>query len=289
MTSASGEATRREVLENLREIAILAGAEILAIYAGDFAVQDKPDATPVTCADTAAEEIILREIGRWTPGIPVVAEESFAAGSLPDIKRGACDARFSDDAFFLVDPLDGTREFIRRNGEFTVNIALIEGGIPVAGTVHLPASGESYWTAGDGRAWRAQKNEPPQAIECRESSADPVAITSRSHGDPKTAAWLDRHGITKIAHAGSSLKLCRIAEGSADVYPRFGRTMEWDIAAGHALVLAAGGDVSAFDGRSLRYGKAGFENPSFVAHGLDRLDRWRSSLDDAEGKRPPPP
>lgn len=273
MTKAKDQATRQEVLENLRRIAILAGAEILDIYAGDFSVQDKPDATPVTCADTAAERIILHGLGQWAPRIPVIAEESFAAGSLPDMQSGGGDARFADDAFFLVDPLDGTREFIRRNGEFTVNIALIEGGIPIAGTVHLPALGETFWTDGDGKAWRMRKNEKPQGIACRSSGSDPLAITSRSHRDRETAAWLDRHKIAKIIHAGSSLKLCRIAEGRADVYPRLGRTMEWDIAAGHALLRAAGGDVSTLDGPPLRYGKPGFENPSFIAHGLDRPDR----------------
>ncbi len=284
MTNADRRADRQGVLESLREIAVSAGAEILDIYAGDFAVQDKPDATPVTEADTAAERIILHGLAQCAPTVPVVAEESFAAGSRPDIEGGARDPRFADDAFFLVDPLDGTREFIRRNGEFTVNIALVEGGIAVAGVVHLPAMDETFWTHGDGQAWRMGKNEGPQGIRCRSPDAEPLAITSRSHRDSDIAVWLDRHGITRTVHAGSSLKLCRIAEGRADIYPRLGRTMEWDIAAGHALLRAAGGDVSTFDGRSLRYGKPGFENPSFVAHGIDDIDRWRFTSRGSEEK-----
>ena len=246
---------------SLREIALRAGREILAVYGSDFAVQDKADASPVTEADTRAERVILDGLAECAPGFAVVAEESFAAGDVPEI-----DGR----PFFLVDPLDGTREFIRRNGEFTVNIALIEDGAPTAGVVHLPALDETFWTAGDGKAWRALGDGPAERIACRSPGSGLVVIASRSHRSAETDAYLERFDVAEIVNAGSSLKLCRVAEGVADLYPRFGRTMEWDIAAGHSIVRAAGGSVETLDGRELAYGKPGFENPYFVARGLPR-------------------
>ena len=247
--------------ESLREIAHRAGGEILSVYGSDFAVRDKDDSSPVTEADTRAERIILEGLARRAPGIPVVAEESVAAGHVPGI-----DGR----PFFLVDPLDGTREFIGRNGEFTVNIALVEDGIPTTGVVHLPALGETYWTAGDGTAWRVRGGGAAERIACRRPGPRLVAIASRSHRGTETDAYLRRFGAAETVSAGSSLKFCRIAEGAADLYPRLGRTMEWDIAAGHAIVAAAGGRVETLDGRRLAYGKPGFENPHFVARGLPR-------------------
>ena len=246
----------------LREIALRAGHEILAVYASDFAVRGKADASPVTEADTRAERVILDGLGECAPGIPVVAEESVAAGNVPDVGGGP---------FFLVDPLDGTREFIGRNGEFTVNVALIEAGAPTVGVVHLPALDETFWTAGDGVAWRARGNGAAERIACREpGSGGLVVIASRSHRDAETDRYLERFEVAEIVSAGSSLKLCRIAEGVADLYPRLGRTMEWDIAAGHAIIAAAGGRVDTLDGARLTYGKPGFENPHFVARGLPR-------------------
>ncbi len=247
------------LVDALREIAYRAGGEILAVYASDIAVRDKDDASPVTEADTRAEHVILEGLARCAPGIPVVAEESVAAGHVP-----AVDGR----PFFLVDPLDGTREFISRNGEFTVNIALIEGGVPTAGVVHLPALGEICWTAGDGTAWRVRDDGAPERIACRRPGRRRVAIASRSHRSPETDAYLRRFEIADTVSAGSSLKFCRIAQGAADLYPRLGRTMEWDIAAGHAIVTAAGGSVETLDGKPLVYGKPGFENPHFVVRGL---------------------
>ena len=244
---------------SLRAIAHRAGDEILAVYASDFAVRDKSDASPVTEADTRAERVIVDGLAECAPGIAVVAEESVAAGHVPDV--GA-------RPFFLVDPLDGTREFIGRNGEFTVNIALVEDGAPTVAVVHLPALGETCWTAGDGTAWRARGGEAAERIVCRRPGRRLVAIASRSHRSPETDAYLRRFDVADTVSAGSSLKFCRIAEGAADLYPRLGRTMEWDVAAGHAIVAAAGGSVETLDGRPLGYGKPGFANPHFVVRGL---------------------
>ncbi len=264
----------------LCEIALRAGQEILAVYASDFTVRGKADASPVTEADTRAERVILEGLGECAPGIPVVAEESAAAGEIPDV---------AGRPFFLVDPLDGTREFIGRNGEFTVNVALIEDGRPTVGVVHLPALDETFWTAGDGVAWRARGGAGrtgraggtwiagaaagaggAERIACRRPGAALVAIASRSHRDFETDHFLERFEIAEIVSAGSSLKFCRIAEGAADLYPRLGRTMEWDVAAGHAILSAAGGSVETMDGAPLTYGKPGFDNPRFVARGLPR-------------------
>ena len=192
------------------------------------------------------------------PDVPIVAEELCAAGESPEVS----------DRFVLVDPLDGTKEFISRNGEFTVNIALIEGGRPRLGVVHLPATGLSYWTAGEG-AFRREKDGEAAAIRCRSvGEGEPlVVVASRSHRDAKTQEYISGLNVKEIVSAGSSLKLCRVAEGAADVYPRFGRTMEWDIAAGDAILRAAGGSVRTVDDEEFRYGKPGFENPAFVARG----------------------
>ena len=245
---------------SLREIAHRAGSEILAVYGSDFTVLDKADASPVTEADTTAERVILNGLAVCAPDVAVVAEESVAAGHVP-----ALDGR----PFFLVDPLDGTREFIGRNGEFTVNIALVEDGSPTAAVVHLPALDETFWTAGDGVAWRARGDAAPERIACRRPGGDGlVVIASRSHRGADTDVYLERFEVADIVSAGSSLKFCRIAEGAADLYPRLGRTMEWDIAAGHAIVKAAGGSVKTLDGKRLVYGKPGFENPRFVVRGL---------------------
>ncbi len=241
-----------------------AGREILAVYARDIVVETKTDRSPVTEADTRAERLILARLAEAAPGIAVVAEEQVAAGATPEVGTAP---------FFLVDPLDGTREFISRNGEFTVNVALIEEGRPVLGAVHLPALGETYWTAGDGQAWRRRGGAPPEPVRCREPAEALVVVASRSHRDRSTDEFLARFPVGELISAGSSLKLCRVAEGAADMYPRLGRTMEWDIAAGHAVLAAAGGRVTTLAGEPLAYGKPGFENPHFVAWGFDPRER----------------
>ncbi len=244
----------------LKDLAVTAGAAILAIYRTDFEIRGKDDKSPVTDADEAAEKVILAGLRELAPEIPVVAEESVAAGRLPDISGGR---------FWLVDPLDGTKEFISRNGEFTVNIALVEAGSPTIGVVHLPAKNRSYIAAGPGAAFRQDGDGEPVAIRVRAPADDGlVVVASRSHRDSKTDDYLAGFTVKELISAGSSLKLCVVAEGSADMYPRLGRTMEWDIAAGQAVLNAAGGSVTVIDtGAPLAYGKDGLDNPFFVARG----------------------
>jgi 3'(2'), 5'-bisphosphate nucleotidase len=251
---------KQALAEAFCSIAEHAGHEILRVYHGEFEVRDKADASPVTDADERAEQLILEGLSEIVPDIPVVAEESVANGHIPDI---------GDGPFILVDPLDGTKEFVSRNGEFTVNIALIENNHPVLGVVHLPVLGETYWTTGDGEAWRSRNGERAR-IHCRAPGDELVAVASRSHSNPETDEYLSRFPIKERVSAGSSLKFCRIAEGVADIYPRIGRTMEWDIAAGHAVLAAAGGRVMTLDEVALDYGKPGFDNPPIVARGLEQ-------------------
>ena len=247
-----------KLVQELVSISKQAGESILEIYHTDFQVRGKDDSSPVTDADEQAEALILLGLERVAPDIVVVAEEGVAAGHTPDISSGR---------FFLVDPLDGTREFINRNGEFTVNIALIDNAQPVAGVVHLPALGETYWSDGE-QAWRQRGDSAPERIACRSAAEDGlVVVASRSHRDARTDEYLANFQVKELISAGSSLKLCRVAEGSADLYPRLGRTMEWDIAAGHAVLAAAGGSVCTLAGQPLAYGKPGLDNPDFVARG----------------------
>lgn len=243
----------------LVDAAVAAGVEILEVYQHPITVSSKEDRSPVTEADVRAEKLILARLASIAPEIPVVAEESVAAGQVPDIGGGR---------FFLVDPLDGTKEFISRNGEFTVNIALVEGGCPTLGVVHLPALEETYFSDGT-RAFRRRATDAGTTeIHCRQPDDDGlVVVASRSHRDAKTDEFLDSVKVKELISAGSSLKLCRVAEGAADLYPRLGRTMEWDIAAGQAVLQAAGGSVQTLAGDPLSYGKPGFENPHFVARG----------------------
>jgi 3'(2'), 5'-bisphosphate nucleotidase len=251
--------TRAELLESLLPVARAAGEEILQVYATEFEVRDKDDASPVTEADERAEALILPELTALTPDVPIVSEEAAAAGVLPE----------AGSRFWLVDPLDGTKEFVSRNGEFTVNIALVEDGRPVLGVVLCPALGRLYAGAvGEGAF--VEDEEGRREIACRRPPADGLTIvSSRSHGDADALeAFLAGRPVASSVPAGSSLKFCLVAAGEADLYPRLGRTMEWDTAAGHAVVSAAGGRVSAVSGGELGYGKPGFENPHFVAEGL---------------------
>lgn len=258
----------------LNQLAIRAGAEILKIYAEPFEVQSKVDGSPVTKADAAAEKIILAGLAEHFPGVPVVAEEAVEAGSLP-----AAGSRY-----FLVDPLDGTKEFLKKNGEFTVNIALIEDGKPVFGVVAAPALGEIFW----GGLMQTGAGRAPQAFKGRidnDAIADAVPIAvrtppetglsvlaSRSHMSEETAALISRLKVAEQLSVGSSLKLCWVAEGRADLYPRLAPTMQWDIAAGDAVVRAAGGAVVyAASGEDFVYrvpenaGKDDLRNPHFLA------------------------
>ncbi|HZT52714.1 MAG TPA: 3'(2'),5'-bisphosphate nucleotidase CysQ [Stellaceae bacterium] len=254
------ETERRRLLEAARDAARAAGAAILEIYAGDFAVRQKDDRTPVTLADERAEAIIIAALYRAAPQIPAVAEEEMAAG-------GA--APHPPERFWLVDPLDGTREFIRRNGEFTVNIALVEDGRCALGVVHVPVTNITYWGMGLGTAMRQVGDAPPAGIHARRAPATGAVVAhSRSHGDSQRVdAYVA--GIPGAVRrvSGSSVKFCLIAAGEADYYPRFGPTMEWDTAAGQAVLEAAGGAVMTLDGAPLRYAKPEFRNPDFIARG----------------------
>ena len=247
------------LLPALIELVDQAGAVVMQVYRSEFSVSRKADSSPVTQADRLAETLIVAALAQWTPDIPIVAEEAASAGAVPPIGH----------RFWLVDPLDGTREFAQRNGEFTVNIALVEAGVPVLGVVGAPAVNQLYAGAlGLGVTLRDAAGT--RAVRCRSVPEAGVSVlASRSHGDQRALAdFLALRRVASIAQAGSSLKLCLIAAGQADLYPRFGRTMEWDIAAGHAVLAAAGGRVVVVaDGQPLRYGKPGFENPSFVACG----------------------
>ncbi len=258
---------------DLNPIMLAAGAEILRIYATEFAVEAKGDASPVTEADQRAEAIILANLKRLAPDIPIVAEEEAAAGRIPATAK----------RFFLVDPLDGTKEFISRNGEFTVNIALIEDGEPIQGAVYAPALGKLYWGARGEGAYLAEVTDgiigESRPIRVRQAPPEGVsAVGSRSHGGEETQIFLKAFKVNDFVAAGSSLKLCLLAEGKADLYPRMGRTMEWDIAAGDAVLRAAGGRVETLDGQALRYGKrdqpgeSDFANPHFVAFGDPALE-----------------
>jgi len=252
------------LIDSLRAIARRAGGEILKVYRTDFAVDKKADASPVTAADRAAEALIAAAIkGEITDAFPIVAEEAFAQGAAPAVTAPESIGR----PFWLVDPLDGTKEFVERNGEFTVNIALIEAGRPVVGIVYAPVLNLAYW-GWPGGAFRAKDDSTPEPIACRPAPAGSlVATVSRHHSTPEVDAWLDRLGARTRVVAGSALKFGRVAEGAADVYPRFAPTMEWDTAAGHAVVRFAGGNVVDRDGAELTYGKPGFLNPHFIAHG----------------------
>jgi 3'(2'),5'-bisphosphate nucleotidase len=259
------------LLDALVVAAIEAGRAILDIARGDVGLRHKADASPVTAADAAAEAILTEALIAAYGDVPIVAEEAAAAGHLPaDLGR----------RFFLVDPLDGTREFLAGNGEYTVNVALIEDGRPVVGVVHAPALGEIFeGRVGDG-AWAGRIaadgtiERRPIAVR-RHARPTPVVLASRSHCGAETEALLAALGPHDRIAAGSSLKFARLAAGEADLYPRLGRTMEWDTAAGEAVLAAAGGTVVGLDGRPLVYGGAdrGFSNPWFMAYGDPELGR----------------
>ncbi|WP_407646487.1 3'(2'),5'-bisphosphate nucleotidase CysQ [Henriciella aquimarina] len=254
--------------DQLARIALDAGHLIMEIYSTDFDVERKDDASPVTEADAKAETLILQGLKAADPELQVIAEESVSAGHMPE--HGA--------RFALVDPLDGTKEFINRNGEFTVNIAIIEHGKPVMGVVFAPALSRLFVAEAPDTAWQAdvKPGEPVPASDARlplhvRKAPDEglTAIASKSHRSPDTDAFLDKFTVAEIISAGSSLKFCLLAAGEADLYPRMGRTMEWDTAAGHAVAEAAGARILTEDETPLRYGKRerGYDNPHFIVYG----------------------
>ncbi|MBV1707919.1 MAG: 3'(2'),5'-bisphosphate nucleotidase CysQ [Hyphomicrobiales bacterium] len=263
-------------------LTLTAAVPIMEIYGRDIAARAKADGSPVSEADERAEVIILAALARLLPGVTIIAEEATARQGL-----GACGT-----CFVLVDPLDGTREFLQRNGEFTVNIALVRDGRPVAGAVFAPALGRLFWGGTKAFACEAQAGGalPPRAawrpLHVRDPGSQPlVAMASRSHGDAHTKSFLASVEISEWRAAGSSLKFCALAAGEADIYPRFGPTMEWDTAAGDAVLRAAGGMVFNEHGAPLAYGKTdlGLRNGAFLACTANPPRQWVSACASTKG------
>jgi 3'(2'), 5'-bisphosphate nucleotidase len=255
------------LLAEVEAIAERAGEVILGFYDGPVATRAKSDASPVTAADEAAEAVILPALEPLLPGVPAVSEEAVAAGKIPDVHG----PKNPGGRFWLVDPLDGTKEFISRNGEFTVNIALIEHGRPILGVVHIPVLATTYAGIVPDLARKRHRGASRPIVARTPPSDGSIVLSSRSHGDTDALdSFLAAERVGGHRIAGSALKFCLVAEGIADIYPRLGRTMEWDTAAGHAIVVAAGGRVTQLDGSELAYGKPGFDNPHFVARGKAR-------------------
>jgi len=248
-------------MEATTDIADRAGSLILEVYATDFSVRHKHDASPVTEADERAEMLILTALRDLLPGVPAIGEEAVSSGLQEPV---------IGNTFWLVDPIDGTKEFLRRSGEFTVNISLIEEGTPVIGVVTAPAIDRSFRACGPGTAALRETDGVWKPIVVRDIPKEgATVVSSRSHSDQEKLEALTRN-IKIHVHktAGSSLKFCLIAEGNADIYPRYGPTSEWDTAAGHAVLLGAGGNVWRLDGSELEYGKKGWRNPEFIARGM---------------------
>jgi 3'(2'), 5'-bisphosphate nucleotidase len=243
------------LVDQLAEAAREAGEAILTVVRRGFEVETKHDTSPVTEADRAAELVILAVLARAAPGVPVIAEEEVAAGRIPA----------HDDIYFLVDPLDGTKEFVRGGDDYTVNIGLIEGGAPKLGVVFAPATGRLHGGLVGGGAW-LDEGAGKRPISTRARGEQITAVASKSHLNQGTIDYLESAvGSCGYVSVGSSLKFCIVAEGGADIYPRASPTSEWDTAAGHAVLVAAGGLVDAPDGSPLRYGKRAFLNRGFVA------------------------
>ena len=261
-----------KLLEDAADAAREAGEAIIEVVRRGFEVESKLDRSPVTEADRAAELIILGALARAAPGIPVIAEEEVAAGRIPA----------HGNTYFLVDPLDGTKEFIRGGDDYTVNIGLIVGGEPRLGVVFAPARGELHGGLVGHGAW-LEADGGRRVITVRERPAETVAVASKSHFNQATADYLAAVGVGDHLAAGSSLKFCVVAEGRADIYPRLSPTSEWDTAAGHAVLLAAGGRVDGPDGAPLRYGKRVFLNRGFVATGGWRAPAIGSWLEEFAG------
>lgn len=246
----------------MRRLALEAGDRIMQVYhAPDFEVRSKGDASPVTEADEAADAVIAAGLRAAHPDIPLITEEQAASHAL------------SAKTFLIVDPLDGTKEFVQRRGDFTVNIAYVQDGVPKLGVVYAPAQGRLFWTPASGGAVEEtggfDKQMPGPVKPLNVSTPDNTAlmvVASKSHRDAATDAYIAKYSVRDMTSAGSSLKFCLVATGEADLYPRLGRTMEWDTAAGDAVLRAAGGQVVRFDDHTpLTYGKPGWDNPYFIA------------------------
>ena len=247
----------------IRRLALEAGDRIMEVYNGPgFEVKSKSDASPVTVADEAADALISDGLRAAFPGVVLITEEQAASHAL------------SAETFLIVDPLDGTKEFVQRRGDFTVNIAYVEGGVPRRGVVYAPAQGRLFYTREDGVAVEetgamARHVVGPQVVisVTRPDNAALMVVASKSHRDQATDDYIGKYSVKDLKSAGSSLKFCLVATGEADLYPRLGRTMEWDTAAGDAVLRGAGGQVVRFDDHTpLAYGKPGWENPFFIAY-----------------------
>ncbi len=248
------------LLDRVEQIAFEAGEAIMQVYAGEFDVTQKQDESPVTAADMAANDVILHCLAQLKPAMPVLSEESVDAFSGPD-----CAGRY-----WLVDPLDGTKEFIKRNDEFSVNIALIEQGQPVLGVVHAPALGLTWLAAEGVGAFKLDSVGVRQPIQVAEHQPGTLwrVLGSRSHLGPKTLAWMEALGDFTLTRMGCSIKLCMVAEGAADLYPRLGPTSLWDTAAAHAIVNPAGGSIKTPEGEVVSYADPGRTlNSWFVVYG----------------------
>jgi len=245
-----------QLIPVIRRLALEAGAVIMAVYDGpDFEVRSKSDASPVTEADMAADALISAGLRAAFPDVVLITEEQADSHAL------------TAQTFLIVDPLDGTKEFVQRRGDFTVNIAYVHNGVPVRGVVYAPAQGRLFYTRADGTTVEemADGRIEPLRVSHPDNGALMV-VASKSHRDAATDAYIARYAVRDMTSAGSSLKFCLVASGEADLYPRLGRTMEWDTAAGDAVLRGAGGRVVRFDDHTdLGYGKPGWENPFFIA------------------------
>jgi 3'(2'), 5'-bisphosphate nucleotidase len=246
------------LLPNVIKIADEASEKVLHIYQSDFKVHFKEDETPITAADLAANEIITQGLRRIARDIPIISEEG---------SETPWEERKHWRRFWLVDPIDGTKDFTQRTGEFTINIAMIEEGEPVMGVVVAPALKEAYWGVKGEGAYKRDRTGKARHIRVAEPRDSLRVVASKNHLNEDTRAFIAKLGPHETVQAGSSLKFCRIAEGHADIYPRLGPTSEWDTAAAHAVLLAAGGKVQTFEGDPLRYGKEDVLNPWFIAAG----------------------
>ncbi|WP_299728228.1 3'(2'),5'-bisphosphate nucleotidase CysQ [uncultured Tateyamaria sp.] len=252
-----------ELIPVIRRLALEAGDKIMEIYGqDDFDVKSKSDDSPVTAADEAADALISAGLRAAFPDVMLVTEEQAATHTT------------TGDTFLIVDPLDGTKEFVHRRGDFTVNIALVEGGVPTRGVVYAPAKGRMFFTQADGQSVEEtgafDKDQVGDVTPMRVADSDNAAllvVASKSHRDQATDDYINKYNVKDMKSAGSSLKFCLVATGEADLYPRVGRTMEWDTAAGHAVLSGAGGHVVRFDDHTpLVYGKEGYANPFFIAY-----------------------
>ena len=255
---------KSDLIKQLIEISKEAGNAILEIYNSDFDYTFKDDSTPLTKADQQAHEIITKKLYKLTPHIPILSEED------SDI---SFDIRTKWGKYWLIDPLDGTKEFIKRNGEFTVNIALVENNSPRLGIIHLPVTSETYWGSKSNGSFYINSDNQSKKISVSKKSKNIISImASRSHPNEKLDSLLERIESYEVINRGSSLKFCQIASGQADIYPRFGPTSEWDIAAGHAILLGAHGNIYDLNGKEIKYNiKSSYLNPFFIASSSKEL------------------